>query len=330
MEARLTEALPAGEGWQYEPKWDGFRALARRAGATIELVSKSGRPLGRYFPDVVEVLGGLQETQFTVDGELVIPVADRLSFAALQARLHPAAGRVARLSREAPAQYILFDCLSRGGREMASAPLDDRRRALEGFHARAGDTRLILSPATRDRAIAVEWLARSGGSLDGVVAKRTDEAYRPGERAMIKVKQFRTADCVIGGYRTNAAGDVASLLLGLYDGEGRLDHVGFTAAFARTDRAALKTVLAPYAGGEGFTGGRPGGPSRWNGGVEKPWIPMRPGLVAEVIYDQVSGGRFRHGTKFHRWRPDKAPYQCDRSQLVSELGPDALGRLLRV
>jgi len=330
MEARLTEALPAGEGWQYEPKWDGFRALARRAGATIELVSKSGRPLGRYFPDVVEVLGGLQETQFTVDGELVIPVADRLSFAALQARLHPAAGRVARLSREAPAQYILFDCLSRGGREMASAPLDDRRRALEGFHARAGDTRLILSPATRDRAIAVEWLARSGGSLDGVVAKRTDEAYRPGERAMIKVKQFRTADCVIGGHRTNAAGDVASLLLGLYDGEGRLDHVGFTAAFARTDRAALKTVLAPYAGGEGFTGGRPGGPSRWNGGVEKPWIPMRPGLVAEVIYDQVSGGRFRHGTKFHRWRPDKAPYQCDRSQLVSELGPDALGRLLRV
>ncbi|ATE67373.1 ATP-dependent DNA ligase [Rhizorhabdus dicambivorans] len=324
MEARLAGDLPVGPGWQYEPKWDGFRAIARRAdGGPVSLTSKSGKPLARYFPDVIATLEALDEPDFALDGELVIPIGDHLSFGALQARLHPAASRVARLVREAPAQYVLFDWPFG-----TDQPLSRRRKLLEDFHRRTGSDMLILSPATDDVEQAHAWLRRSGGALDGVVAKRLDEPYRAGERAMVKVKQLRTADCVVGGYRETAKGEVGSLLLGLYNHEGRLDHVGFTSAFKAAERRALGPMLRPHCGGPGFTGDKPGGPSRWNGGEEKPWIALRPELVVEVIYDQITDGRFRHGTRFHRWRPDKAPGQCDRSQLVRELRPSQFAEIL--
>ena len=327
MEARLEDELPTGPGWQYEPKWDGFRAIATSERGTASLVSKSGKPLGRYFPDIVARIEAIAPSDIVLDGELVIPLGDHLSFGALQARLHPAASRVARLVREAPAQFILFDCLRAGGRDLRDLPLRERREALVELHAGWDDPGLILSPATGDPGEARRWLAASGGALDGVVAKRLDEPYRAGERAMVKVKRLRTADCVVGGYRKTAKGEVASLLLGLYDAEGKLDHVGFTSAFGAAERKQLGPVLRSHEGGGGFTGDRPGGPSRWNGGEEKPWVPLRPELVAEVLYDQITGGRFRHGTRFLRWRPDKAPEQCDRSQLVRELRPSELADL---
>jgi ATP-dependent DNA ligase len=325
MEARLVAALPDDPGWQFEPKWDGFRALAMRDGDQIEIVSKSGKPLGRYFPEVVAMLAALPERRFLLDGELIIPVGDILSFSALQARLHPAPSRIARLSAETPAQLMLFDCLAVGGRDLGAAPLVERRAALEAFHAGTRTPDLLLSPASRALSEAQDWLARSGGALDGVVAKRLDEPYRGGERAMLKVKQLRTADCVVGGYRTVAGGDaVASLLLGLFDHQGRLDHVGFTSGFAAGERGPLADKLAPFVGPPGFTGDAPGGPSRWNGGEGKPWIALRHELVVEVIYDQVTAGRFRHGTRLLRWRPDKAPGQCTRDQLRYELRPAEL------
>lgn len=325
MEARLAQALPEGPGWQYEPKWDGFRAIASVTRGAVSLASKSGKPLGRYFPDIVALLEAATPGEFVLDGELVIPVGDHLSFGALQARLHPAASRVAKLVKEAPAQFILFDCLKIGRRDLTGKPLAERRGALEALHGKIGNADLILSPATSDIAVARRWLEASGGALDGVVAKRLDEPYRPGARAMVKVKQLRTADCVVGGIRETEAGEVASLLLGLYDKEGKLDHVGFTSAFAAEDRTALTEVVRPHLGGPGFTGNAPGGPSRWNGGKEKPWVPLDGRLVAEVVYDQITDGRFRHGTRFLRWRPDKAPKQCDRTQLVRELRPGELG-----
>ena len=324
MEARLADALPEGAGWQYEPKWDGFRAIASVERRAVSLVSKSGKPLGRYFPDVIALLETFLADDAILDGELVIPVGDHLSFGALQARLHPAASRVAKLVAQAPAQFVLFDCLKLGRRDLTGAPLRDRRAALIGLHKAIDTEDLLLSPATTDIAIARGWLAASGGALDGVVAKRLDEPYRAGERAMIKIKQLRTADCVVGGYRENDEGDVVSLLLGLHDGDGRLDHVGFTSAFNAEDRQALCAIVGPHRGGPGFTGDKPGGPSRWNGGKEKPWVPLDGMLVAEVVYDQITDGRFRHGTRFLRWRPDKAPSQCDRSQLVRELHPAEL------
>ena len=323
MEARLAEQLPEGEGWQYEPKWDGFRAIAEVGRSGVILHSKSGKPLGRYFPDIVASVEAAVPSGTTLDGELVIPVGEHLSFGALQARLHPAASRVARLAAEAPAQFILFDCLRRDGSDFEAEPLARRRLALAELHRSLARSDLILSPATTDIAGARAWLEASGGALDGVVAKRLDEPYRRGERAMVKIKQLRTADCVVGGYRENAAGDVVSLLLGLYDA-GRLDHVGFTSTFAKADRSALAALLWRHRGEAGFTGDAPGGPSRWNGGKERPWTPLDGRLVAEVVYDQVSEGRFRHGTRFLRWRPDKDPRQCDRSQLIRELRPAEL------
>ncbi|MBO9711741.1 ATP-dependent DNA ligase [Sphingomonas sp.] len=328
MEAKLVAALPEGDDWQFEPKWDGFRALARREGDAIELRSKSGKPLGRYFPDVVAMLATLPERHFLLDGELIIPVDGRLSFAALQARLHPAASRVARLVKEAPAQLMLFDCLAIGSESLAQAPLAERRRALEAFHAGLDAPGLLLSPATRDRDVALGWLEHSGGALDGIVAKQLDQPYRPGERAMLKLKQLRTADCVVGGYRRTAKGEVASLLLGLYDEAGLLDHVGFTSAFPAAERARLRAIVAPVEGPPGFTGSAPGGPSRWNGGEAHDYVPLRHTLVAEVAYDQVTAGRFRHGTRFLRWRPDKAPTQCTHDQLAAALQPAELASLL--
>ena len=327
MEARLTDELPPGEHWQFEPKWDGFRCLAFRDGDAVELMSKSGKPLARYFPEIVEALRGLGASRFVLDGELILPVGDTLSFAALQLRLHPTASRIEKLSRETPAQLMLFDCLLLGRKALADEPLSARRAELERFMDRAAGPRLALSPCTRDRRIAEQWFAGIGGALDGVVAKRRDEPYRPGERAMVKVKQQRTADCVVGGYRLSGS-TLGSLLLGLYDSEGKLNSVGFTSSFTAEDRSALLAKLRPLQGASAFTGSSPGGPSRWSQGRSREWVPLRPELVAEVIYDQVTGRRFRHGTTFLRWRPDKAPSQCTMDQLEHELRPEALAQVL--
>jgi ATP-dependent DNA ligase len=322
MEAKLVAGLPDGEGWQFEPKWDGFRAIVRRDGDDVALWSKSGKPLGRFFPEIVAMLGSLRARHFLLDGELILPIGGILSFDALQARLHPAASRIAKLARETPAELMLFDLLGTGGKDYLGRPLAERRPALERFHEVHGRPDLLLSPCTLDREQALAWLAQSGGALDGVIAKSRDEPYRPGERAMLKVKQRRTADCVVGGFRYEEGKQaVASLLLGLYDSDGLLDHVGFISGMDRAQKAALVAKLAPLAGGAGFTGKAPGGPSRWNNGRESEWVPLRPELVVEVLYDQVTGNRFRHGARFLRWRPDKAPRQCTFEQLEHPLAP---------
>jgi ATP-dependent DNA ligase len=328
MEAKLVDALPEGEGWQYEPKWDGFRCLVFRDGSEVELQSKAGRPLGRYFPEIVSLIAGLKANRFAVDGELIIPVGGILSFEALQLRLHPAESRVRKLAAATPAQLMLFDCLALGGGSLVAAPLAERREALETFHARAGAEDLLLSPYTCDHAIAASWLAIAGGALDGVIVKQRHGPYRPGERAMLKVKQMRTADCVVGGFRYAASGGlVGSLLLGLYNDRGKLDHVGFTSAIPAGDKEALTGRLEALIGPPGFTGDAPGGPSRWSTERSAAWQPLRPELVAEVRYDHVSGGRFRHGTKFLRWRPDKAPEQCGMDQLRPEADPARISEL---
>jgi ATP-dependent DNA ligase len=328
MEALLAAELPAGDGWQYEPKWDGFRCLARRDGADVTLTSKSGKPLARYFPEVVDILRSLEEPRFLLDGELIIPLGDALSFDALQLRLHPAESRIRKLSKETPAELMAFDLLEVGGKSLLGEPLFERRQALERFVARNAVPGLLLSPATTDRETALGWLQRSGGALDGVVAKRTGQNYRPGKRAMIKVKQQRTADCVVGGFRyAERKREVGSLLLGLYDDEGLLDHVGFTSAIAAKDRPALTAKLEKLVEPPGFTGNAPGGPSRWNTERTTRWEPLQPVLVAEVRYDQVTGRRFRHGTGFLRWRPDKDPRQCTFDQLAPELRPSELRQL---
>ena len=329
MEALLVEQLPVGEGWQYEPKWDGFRCLVVRDGDEVAMWSKSGKPLGRYFPEMLALFGRLKAKRFIVDGELLIETAGAISFDALQARLHPAASRIARLSVETPARFVAFDCLADGDKVLGQAPLSERRAALEHLLAREDEPALSLSPATSDRERALGWLSRSGTALDGVIAKRLDQAYQPGERAMLKVKLRRTADCVIGGFRYDRAGaGVASLLLGLYDEAGKLNHVGFTSSIGAGERAAWTAELEAIKGGPGFTGKAPGGPSRWSTERSSEWQPVRPELVVEVLYDQVTGERFRHGTKLLRRRPDKAPKQCRMEQLDHPLTPAEFEQLL--
>ena len=328
MEALLAAELPEGDGWQYEPKWDGFRCIARRDGDVIEMISRSGKPLGRYFPEVIEILGRIEEKRFILDGELILPHADRLDFEALQMRLHPAESRVQRLAKETPAQLMLFDLLQAGSKSFDEKPLFDRRAALETFYAENAVDGLLLSPATTDRGIAHDWLKRSGGALDGVVAKRLDQRYLFGERAMVKVKQLRTADCVVGGFRyAEKKAEVGSLLLGLYDDEGLLHHVGFTSGIPAKDRPALTGKLEALIEPPGFTGNAPGGPSRWNTERAAQWKPLKPKLVVEVRYDQVTGHRFPHGTALLRWRPDKAPKQCTFQQLAPELRPSEIAEL---
>jgi ATP-dependent DNA ligase len=328
MEALLVENLPQPPGWQYEPKWDGFRAIVERNDHGVEIWSKSGKPLGRYFPETVEHVRGLTEKHLLLDGELVITVGDHLSFDALQARLHPAASRIAKLARETPAQLILFDALWIGRQDLRDKPLADRRAALEKLCRSIRSPSLILSPASPSLEQATIWLTGTGGALDGVIAKALDEPYRPGERAMRKVKQLRTADCVVGGYRKTDKGGVASLLLGLYNENGKLALVGFCSGFRAGERTALATMVEPHRGGPGFTGKAPGGPSRWNPDKRGDYIALDHELVTEVIYDQVTAGRFRHGTRFHRWRLDKAPEQCTFDQLVHELRPAELIQLI--
>jgi ATP-dependent DNA ligase len=328
MEAKLVEALPEGGDWRFEPKWDGFRVIAFRDGDEVALQSKGLKPLGRYFPELVELVRGLPGDRFVLDGEMVIVVDGALSFDALQMRLHPAASRVARLARETPARILLFDCLAMDGEDLTGAPLTRRREVLEAFHARAGSGDLLLSPWTADRAAAQGWLGQVGLALDGVIAKRADGPYLRGERAMLKVKCLRTADCVVGGFRYAAKKrEVGSLLLGLYDEAGRLNHVGFTSNMP--DRPELTKQLEALVEPPGFTGSAPGGPSRWSTERSTEWQPLRPGLVAEVRFDQVTAGRFRHGTSFLRWRPDKAPEQCRMEQMEVATPLSALEELGR-
>jgi ATP-dependent DNA ligase len=328
MEAKLVADLPDVGAWQFEPKWDGFRALIFRQGDEVEIMSKSGKPLSRYFPEVVEVFRNVACRAFVLDGELILPIGDVLSFDALQARLHPAASRIERLAHETPAQVMLFDCLTVDGRDLLERPLAERRSHLEAFHSAHGGPSMLLSDRTFDVSVARSWLARSGGALDGVVAKRIDEPYRPGQRAMLKVKQHRTADCVVGGFRRVKEGEgVASLLLGLYDANGLLNHVGSTSGFAADQRLGMLRRLKPLIEAPGFAGKAPGGPSRWNNGKESDWVPLRSELVVEVVYDQVTGDRFRHGAKLLRWRPDKTPGQCLMEQMIHEVRPAELATM---
>jgi ATP-dependent DNA ligase len=319
MEAKLSESLPADGAWQFEPKWDGFRCLAFKAGPDVELRAKSGKPLTRYFPEVAAMLAGVSASRLVVDGELVIEVGDELSFDALQMRLHPAETRIQKLSRETPARFILFDVLQiPSGATVIDQPLSVRRHHLEEFIRNAARPGLALSPYTRDRNVAEGWLREGRQSTDGVVAKRLGGPYEPGERAMIKVKRRRTADCVVGGFRYGSGNcEVGSLLLGLYNEAGKLDHVGFTSTISAGERPALTQRLEALRKPPGFTGKAPGGPSRWSTKRSGEWEPLAPKLVVEV--------RFRHGTKLVRWRPDKAPRQCTYEQIaVAEAGQNAM------
>ena len=332
MEAAATTVLPSGEGWLYEPKWDGFRCLAFRDGETVVLQSKAGQPLTRYFPEIVAAVRALPASRLVLDGELVLFTNGRVDFDSLLQRIHPAASRVARLAAETPCIYLVFDLLvDDTGAALTALTLAERRRRLEAFCERlAADGTIRLSPATREREIAERWMAElGGGGLDGVVAKRLDAGYRSGERTgMQKVKRLRSADCVVGGFRYAKDGvEVGSLLLGLYDDEGKLNHVGFSSSFTAEERRALKPIVTPLIEAPGFTGNAPGGPSRWATERTGEWQPLRPALVCEVRFDHFSGGRFRHGTKFLRWRPDKAPAQCTDAQLES---PGDLGTLARL
>jgi ATP-dependent DNA ligase len=322
MEAEAARELPNGGGWQFEPKWDGFRCLAFRDGDTVRIQSKAGKPLGRYFPDVVESLEALDARRFVLDGEIVIPVNGRLSFDELLLRVHPAASRVRTLAEAHPARLVVFDLLvDERGRSLVGLRLEERRARLDAF-ARKFFPRgkaVALSRATRRIGTARSWLAGGGdGDLDGVVAKRLNLPYRSGERdGMIKVKRQRTADCVVGGFRyASKGGGVGSLLLGLYDADGLLHHVGFCSSLSAGERKGLEVRLEPLRKPPGFTGRAPGGPSRWSTERSAQWEPLAPKLVAEVGYDHVSNGRFRHGTRFMRWRPDKAPRQCTMEQLT--------------
>jgi ATP-dependent DNA ligase len=323
MEARTAQALPEDQGsWQYEPKWDGFRCLAFKASQLVELRAKSGKPLGRYFPEIVDMLAGLAAERFVVDGELVIEIDGRLAFDALQMRLHPAESRIRKLSHETPARLVLFDILAAAdGSVVMDRPLKLRRQMLKAFMAESGIAKkLVLSPATGDLARAKGWLRAAGhGATDGVVAKRLADSYAPGERLMLKVKHLRTADCVVGGFRYESASrQVGSLLLGLYDTQGKLNHVGFTATITDKERPALTARLEALRKAPGFTGKAPGGPSRWSTERSGEWEPLAPKLVVEVRFDHVTGDRFRHGTKLMRWRPDKSPRQCTFEQLHAD------------
>ncbi len=324
MEARSVDEIPTGDEWQYEPKWDGFRCLAFRDGDKIFLQSKNGQPLARYFPDITDALARLPEKHFVLDGEFVLPVKGALSFGELQLRLHPAASRVQKLAEAHPATYIVFDLLAENSRSHLQQPLRERRDLLGKF-ARSNFTsskNVRLSPATTDLRIANEWFKRTGGDLDGIMAKRLDAAYASGERtAAVKIKQIRSADCVVGGFRyATGARVIGSLLLGLYGNDGLLHHVGFTSAFTREQRRELTKKFEALRKPPGFNGNAPGGPSRWSTERTGKWEPVAPKIVVEVAYDHFTGSRFRHGTKIIRWRSDKDPRQCTMDQVEHREG----------
>ncbi|HEX4652942.1 MAG TPA: ATP-dependent DNA ligase [Candidatus Udaeobacter sp.] len=324
MEARSVEEIPAGGGWQYEPKWDGFRCVAFRGGEQIYLQSKNGQPLARYFPDVAEAVAVLPPKRFVLDGELVVPVSAALSFDELQLRLHPAASRVKKLAEAHPATYIVFDMLAEQDQSYLKSPLHERRQLLEDFASSnfSSAKNVRLSPATTDLRTATQWFKKTGGDLDGIIAKRLDAAYASGERtAAVKVKQIRSADCVIGGFRyATGARVIGSLLLGLYGNDGLLHHVGFTSAFTKEQRRELTKKFEALRKPPGFSGNAPGGPSRWSTERTGEWEPVAPKIVVEVAYDHFTGGRFRHGTKIVRWRSDKDPRQCTMDQVEHREG----------
>jgi ATP-dependent DNA ligase len=320
MEALLVDELPTGDEWQYEPKWDGFRCVAFRDGAKVDLMSKAGKPLARYFPDIVATIASLSAKRFVVDGEIVVPMNHTLSFDELLLRIHPAASRVKKLADEHPAAFVAFDLLvDAHGKPLVDRPLAERRDALESFVADyvPDGARLWLSPAATSMTAVKKWFHSVGEGLDGVVAKRLDQPYGSGERAMRKMKQMRTAECVVGGFRyASKLKIVGSLLLGLYDDDGLLNHVGFCSNMKAKVREALTPKLEKLIKKPGFTGQAPGGPSRWSTERSAEWEPLASKLVVEVQYDHFSGGRFRHGTSFLRWRPDKRPDQCTMDQVA--------------
>jgi ATP-dependent DNA ligase len=322
MEADTAAVIPEGPEWQYEPKWDGFRCLAFRDGDEVELQSKAGQPLARYFPELVNGLRALQAKKFVLDGEIVIPLNGDLSFEDLLQRIHPAESRVRKLAAEHPSELLVFDLLvDEKGKSLVDLPLRERRERLDVFAEKSLTTASArLSPATCDLREAKRWFHELGGGLDGIIAKQLNEPYRSGERAgMVKIKNLRTADCVVGGFRYASKGRYAgSLLLGLYDEDGLLHHVGFTSSIHREERDAITKKLEALREPPGFTGRAPGGPSRWSTERSTEWEPLAPKLVIEVQYDHFTGGRFRHGTKLLRFRPDKAPKQCTMAQVRRE------------
>jgi ATP-dependent DNA ligase len=323
MEAELRDAIPSGERWTYEPKWDGFRCLAFRDGDRVELQSKAGKPLGRYFPDVVRSVSEVRAKRFVLDGEIVIPVGTSLSFDELLLRIHPAASRVDKLAAGHPALLIAFDLLvDDRGRDLTGLPLRERRVRLEAFAAKhlAAHGPLRVSPATDEFQKAQRWLAAGREGLDGVIAKRLDLPYQAGTRTgMVKVKRMRSADCVVGGFRWAKDGKrLGSLLLGLFNEQGMLDHVGFCSALTARRREEAEERILSLRGGEGFSGRAPRAQSRWRKQGTGEWEPVRPEVVVEVQYDHFTGGRFRHGTRFLRWRPDKAPESCLLQQVERE------------
>jgi len=322
MEAQPASELPAGPEWQYEPKWDGFRCLAFRDQKRVELMSKSQKPLTRYFPELVQALSNFAAKKFVLDGEIVIPVDGTLSFDHLLMRIHPAASRVQKLSQETPSTFIVFDLLvDDQGRSLVRMTLEKRRKKLKQFAKKylKGNPIVRLSPMTDDLSVARKWF-RMGVALDGVIAKRRDLPYQSGDRTgMQKIKKQRTADCIVGGFRyLEQEPLVGSLLLGLYNYQGKLDHVGFTSSIKDEDRPALTKKLESMIKPPGFTGKSPGGLSRWSTKRSAEWQPVSPKLVAEVQFDHFTGGRFRHGTKLLRWRPEKDPKDCTFKQVERE------------
>jgi len=330
MLAKLTEELPTSDGLSYEPKWDGFRAIVFRGGTDIFIQSRDLRPLDRYFPELHDILLDRLPDACVLDGEIVIATAKGLDFDALQMRLHPAASRVAKLAQATPAAFVAFDALAAGGRDIRDLPQLERRARLETLLANTTPP-IHLTPMTRDPEVARDWLSRfEGAGLDGVIAKPADATYQPGKRTMFKVKHARTADCVVAGFRWHKSGDdaIGSLLLGLYDDRGILHHVGVTSSFTMARRKELVAELAPlrkdaldhhpwrdWAAASGEMTRMPGGQSRWSAGKDLSWEPLRIERVCEVKYDHMQGDRFRHGTTFLRWRPDKPPAECRYDQL---------------
>ncbi len=324
MLAALTREMPQGSGWLYEPKWDGFRAIVFWDGDEMLIQSRDLKPLNRYFPELDEGLRQALAPGLVVDGEVVIAGPDGLDWDALSLRIHPAASRIKMLAAQTPASFVAFDLLAAARDDLMNVPFSDRRRRLEELLA-VRSPPLYLTPATTDHKTGREWFERfEGAGLDGVIAKRVDQPYQPGDRTMLKIKHQRTADCVVGGFRWNRVEEgksVGSLLLGLYDGAGVLHHVGHTSSFNHAQRRELLSVLEPYRGEPGPAGfgrGRtPGGPSRWSQGKDLSWEPLRPELVCEVTFDHLQGDRFRHAATFARWRPDKPPSECTYDQLVA-------------
>jgi ATP-dependent DNA ligase len=316
MLARAAPEIPRDGSWLYEPKWDGFRAIVFRDGEKVHVASRNALALERYFPELSDPLRDALPDRCIVDGEVVIATDHGLDFDALQLRIHPAASRVKMLSEQTPASVVLFDLLALGDADLRERPLEERRRGL--MEAIASSPSVGVTPQTVDADEAAQWFMRyEGAGLDGVVAKDPAGTYRPGERRWIKVKHLRTVDCVVGGFRVAKTGDgIGSLLLGLYDADGALHHVGHTSSFDAAERRAILEQLQPLVGGESFGQGRtPGGPSRWSRSADSAWTSVSPEIVCEVSFDHLQGGRFRHASRFLRWRPDKAPRSCDFEQL---------------